>query len=116
LKELQDDPDEYVRGRTREVLEEAFGVDASCSNYSKVMRMMKERTRVLGRFNEQLELVVDVIIEMEKESGEVSKNVLYKILVREHGIDEDEVVSMLLQLYSEGIVYSPKPGFTKICG
>ena len=113
--ELLDDPDEYVSGRTREVLEGAFGVDASCSNYCNVMRMMKERTRSRLRFNEQLEKVVEVIIEMEKESGEVSEDDLYKVLVREHGIDEDEVVSLMIQLWKERIVYSPKPGFTKIC-
>ncbi len=39
---------------------------------------------------------------------------LYRVLFDEQGFDEDEAIDLVVGLMTEGLVYTPKRGYTRI--
>lgn len=109
------DEDSMVHSTALTSLREAFGVDVVSGGYEEAARLLKERSAKQCKVNRQLEKVLEVVGMLENESGDVPDEDLYRVLSAEHGIDEDEAVGLVVQLIKEGLVSSPKVGYTRIC-
>lgn len=112
LKAL-DDEDTGVQEVARDSLRETFGVDVGCG-YKEAARLLSERNAKQCKLNRRLEKVLKVVGRLGGESGEVLDEVLYRVLSVEHGIDEDEAIGLVVELIREGLVYTPKLGYTRI--
>jgi len=64
---------------------------------------------------DKLKVILDTILEMEKEMGTVGveKRVLLETLQTKHSISPAEAERLLNQLLKEGTIYSPREGFLK---
>lgn len=60
---------------------------------------------------DKLQRVLSVITEMEKVSGAVKDEDLFKALEEDHGIKRAEAVRFIGVLMKDGIIYSPRPGY-----
>jgi replicative DNA helicase Mcm len=59
---------------------------------------------------DKMQMVMGAIAEGEREGGAAEEGKLRELLVKQYGLSEAEVASLLNQLVREGIIYSPKPG------
>jgi HEAT repeat protein len=102
-----------VQEAARDNLREAFEVDVS-RGYEEAARLLSERNARLCKLNRRLEKVLNVVGRLEGESGEVLDEDLYRVLFAEQGFDEDEAIGLVVELISAGLVYTPRPGYTRI--
>jgi MoxR-like ATPase len=60
-----------------------------------------------------LQKVIEIVSELEKETGTVEESLLVQVLVEREKVDEREARRSIGQLIKEGVLYSPKPGRLK---
>lgn len=113
LLEALDDKDVRVQEATRFTLRETFGVDVG-RGYEVAERLLSERNARQHKLNLGLEKVLKAVRSLGGESCEVLDEDLYQVLSVEHGIDEDEAIGLIVELIRAGLVYTSKPGYTKI--
>ena len=113
LLERLEDEDAYVKDSARDNLREAFGVDVGYG-YPEAARLLSERSLGQCKLNRGLEKVLKSVGRLGGESGEVLDEDLIRVLFTEHGFDEDEAIDLVVGLMIAGLVYTPKPGYTRI--
>lgn len=113
LLEALDDEDAYVQEAARDNLRDAFGVDTG-SGYAEAARILSERSAEQYKLNRRLEKTLQTLGRLGGELGEVLDEDLYRVLFNEQGFDEDEAIDLVIGLLIMGLVYSPKPGYTRI--
>jgi len=62
---------------------------------------------------DKLKVILDTILDMEKETGMVEKKALLDMLETKHSVGAGEAERLLGQLLREGTIYSPREGFLK---
>lgn len=62
-----------------------------------------------------MKLVLSVISDLEQDSDIVRDDELYRVLEVDHGLDENEVLGLLIGFMKKGLIHSPRRGFTQIC-
>ena len=95
-------------------LREVFGVNKD-GDHEVAMRILKESSRKQRCLNENLKLALKVISELEQASDIVRDDELHRVLEVDHGLDENEVLGLLIGLMKKGLIHSPRRGFTQIC-
>src|SRR5437867_3869902 len=60
-----------------------------------------------------LQKVIEIVSELEKETGTVEESLLVQVLVEREKVEEREARRSIGQLIKEGVLYSPKPGRLK---
>lgn len=113
LLEALDDEDTYVQEAARDNLRDSFGVDTG-SGYVEAARLLSERSTRQYKLNRRLEKALQTLGRLGGESGEVLDEDLYRVLFNEQGFDEDEAIDLIIGLMTEGLVYTPKLGYTRI--
>ena len=93
---------------TRRSLEEV-GVDMA-SHKMDIDIIMTGKPKSL---RDKLKVILDMILDMEKETGMVEKKALLELLETKHSISAPEAERLVGQLFKEGTIYSPKEGFLK---
>jgi replicative DNA helicase Mcm len=61
----------------------------------------------------RLQRVLSIIAELERETGVVKDEDLYKALEEEYGMNRNEVARLIGILMRDGTIYSPRPGYYK---
>jgi replicative DNA helicase Mcm len=62
---------------------------------------------------DRMQVVISVLMRMEKETGMVEKSALVSGLESEQKIPRNDVERMIQQLLREGTIYEPREGFLK---
>jgi replicative DNA helicase Mcm len=62
---------------------------------------------------DKMQLVLQTLADMERETGTVEDAVLFESLSKKVEINEGEAKTLVNQLIKEGILYQPKPGHLK---
>src|SRR3989442_905688 len=60
-----------------------------------------------------LQEVIEIVSELEKETGTVEESLLVQVLVEREKVEERDARRSIGQLIKEGVLYSPKPGRLK---
>jgi replicative DNA helicase Mcm len=107
-KEVTAEDAEAAIAITRRSLEEV-GVDM-VSHKMDIDIIMTGKPKSL---RDKLKVILDTILDMEKETGMVEKKALLEQLETKHGISAPEADRLVGQLFKEGTIYSPKEGFLK---
>ncbi|MFP3951310.1 MAG: minichromosome maintenance protein MCM [Candidatus Bathyarchaeia archaeon] len=61
----------------------------------------------------QLQKVLQVISELEMQTGTVKDDDLYEALLQDHNINRSEAAKLISVLMKDGTIYSPRPGYYK---
>lgn len=61
----------------------------------------------------QLQKVLQVISELEMQTGTVKDDDLYDALLQDHNINRSEAAKLISVLMKDGTIYSPRPGYYK---
>jgi replicative DNA helicase Mcm len=61
----------------------------------------------------QLQKVLQVISEEERQSGVIKDDDLYEALLQDHNINRSEAAKLISVLMRDGTIYSPRPGYYK---
>lgn len=88
---------------------EEVGIDVSSERMDIDLIMTGKPKSV----RDKLQVVLSVLVEMEKETGMVEKAALVSELESKHQIQKAETERMLSQLLREGTIYEPKEGYLK---
>jgi replicative DNA helicase Mcm len=88
---------------------EEVGIDVSSSKFD-IDLIMTGKPKSL---RDKLSVVLNTIVEMEKETGTVEKSKLLEKLETEHEITGSEAERLIGQMVKEGTLYSPKEGYFK---
>ncbi|HML03928.1 MAG TPA: minichromosome maintenance protein MCM [Candidatus Bathyarchaeia archaeon] len=107
-KEVTAEDAEAAIAITRRSLEEV-GVDMA-SHKMDIDIIMTGKPKSL---RDKLKVILDTILDMEKETGMVEKKALLELLETKRGISAPEADRLVGQLFKEGTIYSPKEGFLK---
>ncbi|MEM4733571.1 MAG: minichromosome maintenance protein MCM [Candidatus Bathyarchaeia archaeon] len=107
-KEITVEDAEAAIAIMRRSLEEV-GIDVSSDRMDIDLIMTGKPKSV----RDKLQVVLSVLVEMEKETGMVEKAVLVSELELKHQIQKAETERMLNQLLREGTIYEPKEGYVK---
>ena len=62
---------------------------------------------------DKLQIVLSAVVEMEKETGSVNKDILLSTLEEKHKLSRSEIERMIGQLLREGTLYEPGEGKLK---
>jgi len=88
---------------------EEVGIDVSSERMDIDLIMTGKPKSV----RDKLQVVLSVLVEMEKETGMVEKAALVSELESKHQIQKAETERMLSQLLREGTIYEPREGYLK---
>ena len=110
LIQTLDDEDSSVRSAALVSLREDFGVEIP-SDFDQAFRQMSQQVSIDGK----MALVLNVVSRLEHTSGVARDEELYRVLETEHGLEQDEVRALMLQLLKKNLIHWPKSGFTQIC-
>ncbi|MEM3441106.1 MAG: hypothetical protein QXV09_02345, partial [Candidatus Bathyarchaeia archaeon] len=88
---------------------EEVGIDVSSAKMDIDLIMTGKPKSV----RDKLQVVLSVLVEMEKEIGMVEKAALVSELESKHQIPKAETERMLSQLLREGTIYEPREGYLK---
>ncbi|MEM2577741.1 MAG: minichromosome maintenance protein MCM, partial [Candidatus Bathyarchaeia archaeon] len=88
---------------------EEVGVDISSRKFDIDIIMVGKPKSV----QDKLRVILSTIVDMEKESGMVSRADLLERLSSEYGIARSEAEKLIQQLVREGTLYEPKSGYLK---
>ena len=80
--------------------------------YTRIPRQ-KANQKLLESLSGKLRIVLEALIEMERETGMVEKSRLLARIETEQGIQSAEAERLLGQLLRDGTVYSPREGYFK---
>jgi len=61
---------------------------------------------------DKLQVVLSTLVEMERETGMVERDVLLEEL-KKHGIEQREAERLIGQLIRDGTIYEPREGYLK---
>jgi len=70
-------------------------------------------TGIPRSFRDNMQKIIDVILELSRESGSAEQSTLLMVLKDRENLQEGEALRLLGQLIKDGIVYSPQPGRLK---
>ncbi len=70
-------------------------------------------TGIPRSFRDNMQKIIDVILELSRESGSAEQSTLLMVLKERENLQEGEALRLLGQLIKDGIVYSPQPGRLK---
>jgi replicative DNA helicase Mcm len=107
-KEVTAEDAEAAIAITRRSLEEV-GVDM-VSHKMDIDIIMTGKPKSL---RDKLKVILDAILDMERQTGMVEKKALLEFLETKHSITAPEAERLVGQLFKEGTIYSPKEGFLK---
>jgi replicative DNA helicase Mcm len=88
---------------------EEVGIDVSSLKMDIDLIMTGKPKSVRDR----LHVILSVLMELEKKTGLVEKDLLVSELEMQHGIPRGEIERMLGQLLREGTIYEPREGHLK---
>jgi replicative DNA helicase Mcm len=107
-KEVTAEDAEAAIAITRRSLEEV-GIDIT-SHRIDIDTIMTGKPKSL---RDKLKVILDTILDMQKETGMVEKKTLLEVLETKHSVSVPEAERLLGQLFKEGTIYSPREGFLK---
>jgi replicative DNA helicase Mcm len=70
-------------------------------------------TGIPRSFRDNMQKIIDVILELSRESGSAEQSTLLMVLKERENLQEGEALRLLGQLIKDGIIYSPQPGRLK---
>ena len=85
------------------------GIDTSTGKIDIDVIMTGRPKSLVDRMKEVLDLIAD----MEKESGAVSESKLYEVLQEKKGMSEEQSKMLVGRLIRDGVIYSPEDGKIK---
>jgi replicative DNA helicase Mcm len=88
---------------------EEVGIDVSSKKFDiDIIMIGKPRS-----MQDKLRVILSTIVEMEKETGMVSKSELLEKLSKEYDISKAEAEKLIAQMIREGTLYEPRSGYIK---
>ncbi len=70
-------------------------------------------TGIPRSFRDNMQKIIDVILELSRESGSAEQSTALMVLKERENLQEGEALRLLGQLIKDGIIYSPQPGRLK---
>jgi len=70
-------------------------------------------TGIPRSFRDNMQKIIDVILELSRESGSAEQSTALIVLKERENLQEGEALRLLGQLIKDGIIYSPQPGRLK---
>ena len=70
-------------------------------------------TGIPRSFRDNMQKIIDVILELSRESGSAEQSTVLIVLKERENLQEGEALRLLGQLIKDGIIYSPQPGRLK---
>ncbi len=89
---------------------EQVGVDISGSGKIDIDIIMTGKSKSL---RDRLQIVLSLLVELEREQGMVREDQLLEHLDQEYDVQREDAYRLISQLTREGTIYAPRPGFLK---
>ena len=89
---------------------EQVGVDISGSGKIDIDIIMTGKSKSL---RDRLQIVLSLLVELEREQGMVREDQLLEHLDQEYDVSREDAYRLISQLTREGTIYAPRPGFLK---
>ena len=89
---------------------EQVGIDISGSGKIDIDIIMTGKSKSL---RDRLQVVLSLLVELEREQGVVREDQLLERLDQEFEVSRDDAYRLISQLTREGTIYAPRPGFLK---
>jgi replicative DNA helicase Mcm len=89
---------------------EQVGIDIAGSGKIDIDIIMTGKSKSL---RDRLQIVLSLLVELEREQGMVREDQLLEQLGQEFEVSRDDAYRLISQLTREGTIYAPKPGFLK---
>ncbi len=70
-------------------------------------------TGIPRSFRDNMQKIIEVVMELSRESGSVEEATLLQVLKERENVKEGEAIRLIGQLIKDGILYMPKPGRLK---
>ncbi len=89
---------------------EQVGIDISGSGKIDIDIIMTGKSKSL---RDRLQIVLSLLVELEREQGMVREDQLLEHLDQEYDVQREDAYRLISQLTREGTIYAPRPGFLK---